>query len=154
MRIAEVRTTRRRTIRVYRSRTAGTKHKKASANGPLELRRRLEARRAPSRDVHGLASARVLSIARLAPRDAEGAEADEGDGLAALEGAANRGEERAQGTVGGGLGPAALAGHGDHEVRPRHEGSRRVIICRGRMLAEVARHGQAARPRGAIVEAS
>src|SRR5712691_4713089 len=136
MRIAKVRITKRRTIRSYRSRRAGTKLKKASANGPLELRRRLEARRAPSRHVHGLARARILSVARLAPRDAEGAEADEGDGLAAFEGGANRGEERAQGAVGRGLGPAALAGHGDHEIRPCHEGSRRVIICRGRMLAD------------------
>src|SRR6202011_1599167 len=69
--------------------------RKSLAHRALEFLRGLEARGAPARHVHGLSGTRVLALARLAAAHREGAEAHQGDRLAALERAAHRGEERA-----------------------------------------------------------
>src|SRR5713101_4251527 len=136
MRATEEITTRRRT-RIDCKGAGGPGLAKMLSASSLELGRRLEPGRAPTRHVHGFA------LARLAPPDGKRAESHEGDGLSALERAADRGEKRAQGPVRGGFGPAALGRHRRDEIRASHESRKVMAIRSGRMLAEAVCRGQA-----------
>src|SRR3990170_6356056 len=147
-RAAEEIRTRRRTS-AHSSGAGGPGQAKNLTDGPLELGRGLEPGRAPAGHVHGLARPRVLALARLAAAHGEGAEAHQGDGLPALERGADRGEERTQRSVRGGLGPAALGRHRRDEIRASHERSNAIAIRSGRMLAEAlwaVKRGPPARP--------
>src|SRR6266849_3603375 len=141
-RAAEEITTRRRT-RIDCKGAGGPGLAKMLSARSFELGRRLKPGRAPTRHVHGLARARVLALARLAPPDGKRAESHEGDGLSALERAADRGEKRAQGPVRGGFGPAALGRHRRDEIHASHESRNAMAIRSGRMLAEAVCRGQA-----------
>src|SRR6185436_10486850 len=79
---------------ILASRRSG-QQEKASTDRAFELGGRLEARDAAAHRGR-LAGARVADRARPAPRNREGAEADEGDGVAALERGAHGAEHRAQ----------------------------------------------------------
>src|SRR5690242_8691237 len=94
--------------------------RKTLADRAFEFLGGLEARRAPTRDVHGLSGARILALARFSTAHREGAEADERDRLPALERRAHRGQERAQRAVGARLGPSTGGGHRGHEVDSVH----------------------------------
>src|SRR5215468_5958409 len=117
---------------------------KSLANDSFQLRRGLELRRAPARDVHRLPRAWVLALARLPSTDGKGSKSHQGDGLATLERGADRCKHCAERAVGGGLGPAALRGHGGDQIRAGHAKRRDVVISSGRMLAEAPESVKAA----------
>src|SRR5215813_6027402 len=152
MRAAEEITTRKRTGNDC---TGGGRPvlEKMLPDGALELRRGLEPWRASARHVHGLAGPGIFPLARLSTADGERAEADQRHRLSALERGADRGEERAQRPVRGGLGPAALGRHRRDEIRASHERRITIAIRSGRMLAEAVwavKGGRAARGRAVV----
>src|SRR5262249_2150641 len=118
--------------------------KKSLANDSCQLGRGLELRRASARDVHRLSRAWILALARLPSTDGKGSKSHQGDGLAALERGTDRCKHCAERAVGGGLGPAALCGHGGDQIRASHAKRRDVVISSGRMLAEAPERVKAA----------
>src|SRR5713101_4101572 len=152
MRAAEEITTRKRT-RIDCTGAGGLVLAKMLTDGALELRRGFEPWRPSAGHVHGLAGPGIFPLARFSAADGERAEADQRHRLSALEGRADRGEERAQRPVRGGLGPAALGRHRRDEIRASHEWRIAIAIRSGRMLAEAvwAVKGGRAAPGRAVV---
>src|SRR6267143_1620071 len=87
-----------------------------SADRLLQLLRRLETGH-PAADGDGLARPRILHRARLAARNGERAEADEGHGVAALERGTHAREHGPDGAFGRRLRPARGLRHPHDEVR-------------------------------------